>query len=241
MSAYTNHGKTTSTKRNCGRKSTFTERDCRPLRRTVSKNHRTTAAQVNCSKTEYSSWRLLPKKKLSDVCFTNTTSTVGLQTLNLRLLKVMPTFTDNGIMTIRQLEMRAWYGQMSHPSHCSLCQEEFMFGEHPRKPTIQNSWFQQWNRVRFCDGLGSNIMVPYSVGPIITPHGWITAREYVDWLSNEVHPMIQTFSKMVMPPFTQLELFSPGLKSMKMNFNIFMASTITRFEHHWATMVSYGD
>jgi hypothetical protein len=29
------------------------------------------------------------------------------------------------------------------------------------------------------------------------------------------------FSKMTMPPFTQLELFSLGLKSMKVNFSVF--------------------
>jgi hypothetical protein len=46
---------------------------------------------------------------------------------------------------------------------------------------------------RFCGGLGNNIMVRYSVGPIITLHGQITPREYVDWLGNQVHPMIQTF------------------------------------------------
>jgi hypothetical protein len=34
----------------------------------------------------------------------------------------------------------------------------------------------------------------YSVGPIITLHGQITVREYVDRLGNQVHPMIQTFS-----------------------------------------------
>jgi hypothetical protein len=41
----------------------------------------------------------------------------------------------------------------------------------------------------YCDGLGSNIVVQYSV---ITLHGGITAREYVDRLCNQVHPMIQT-------------------------------------------------
>jgi hypothetical protein len=35
MSAYTNHGKTTSAKRNSGRKTTLTERVCRKLRRTI--------------------------------------------------------------------------------------------------------------------------------------------------------------------------------------------------------------
>jgi hypothetical protein len=49
---------------------------------------------------------------------------------------------------------------------------------------------------RFCDGLGSFIMVQYSVGPIITLHGQITARDYVDRLGNQVHPMIQTFRTM---------------------------------------------
>jgi hypothetical protein len=40
---------------------------------------------------------------------------------------------------------------------------------------------------RFCDGLGSNIC---SVGPFITSHGRIIARENVDRLGNQVHPMI---------------------------------------------------
>jgi transposase len=50
MSAYTNHGKTTSAKRNSGRKSTVTERDRRTLRRIVSRNHTTAAAQVTGQK-----------------------------------------------------------------------------------------------------------------------------------------------------------------------------------------------
>jgi hypothetical protein len=41
-------------------------------------------------------------------------------------------------------------------------------------------------------GVGSNIVVQCSVGPIITLYGQITAREYVDRLGNQVHPMIQT-------------------------------------------------
>jgi hypothetical protein len=35
-------------------------------------------------------------------------------------------------------------GQMSHPSRCSLHQEEFAFGEQPRMPTIQNAWLHKW-------------------------------------------------------------------------------------------------
>jgi hypothetical protein len=52
----------------------------------------------------------------------------------------------------------------------------------------RNAWFTG----RFCDGLGSNIMVQYSVGPINTLYGRITEREYMDRLGNQVHPVIQT-------------------------------------------------
>jgi hypothetical protein len=57
-----------------------------------------------------------------------------------------------------------------------------MFGE--TQGSLQSgmpgSSSETWGR--FCDGLGNNIIVQYSVGPIITLHGQITAREYVDRL-----------------------------------------------------------
>jgi hypothetical protein len=56
---------------------------------------------------------------------------------------MMVSWTYN--LDVRQPEARAWYGQMSRLSLCSLHQEEFTFGEHPRKLTIRNAWFQQWN------------------------------------------------------------------------------------------------
>jgi hypothetical protein len=81
---------------------------------------------------------------------------------------------------------------------------------------------------RFCDCLGSNIVIQYCTGPIITLRGRITAREYMDRVGNQVHSMIQTLFpnnetifKDDSAPFTQLELFSHHLKSMKVNFNIF--------------------
>ena len=45
LTAYTNHGKT-SAERNSGRNPKLSERDCHKLKTTVSKNHRTTAANV---------------------------------------------------------------------------------------------------------------------------------------------------------------------------------------------------
>jgi hypothetical protein len=81
---------------------------------------------------------------------------------------------------------------------------------------------------RFCHGLDRNIVVQYSVGPIITLHDRITAREYMDRLGNQVYPMIKTLfpnSDAVFQEdnasFTQPELSSHGLNFMKVNFNIF--------------------
>jgi hypothetical protein len=75
---------------------------------------------------------------------------------------------------------------------------------------------------------GANIVVQYCVGPIITLHGRITARKYVNRLSNQVHHVTQRLSSNNdavsqddHAPFTQLELFSHSSKSMKVNFNIF--------------------
>jgi hypothetical protein len=53
MSTYMNLWKTTSGKRNSGRKSTLTEGDRRILRRIVSKNHRNIAAQVRAELSIY--------------------------------------------------------------------------------------------------------------------------------------------------------------------------------------------
>ena len=43
---YTNHGRTSSAKRNSGRKPKLSERDCCTLKRIVLINHRSTAAKV---------------------------------------------------------------------------------------------------------------------------------------------------------------------------------------------------
>jgi hypothetical protein len=63
-------------------------------------------------------------------------------------------------------------------------------------------------------------VVQYSAGPIITLHGRITAREYVDRLGNQVHPMIQT-------------LFSNDAVFQDENTPIHIAGTVhSRFAEH---------
>jgi hypothetical protein len=74
---------------------------------------------------------------------------------------------------------------------------------------------------RFCDGLGSYIMV------FITLHARITAREYVDSLGNQVHAVIQTLFPNNDAVFQDdsAHVHTAGtvhsLKSMKVNFNNF--------------------
>jgi hypothetical protein len=61
--------------------------------------------------------------------------------------------------------------------------------------TSKEAYNQESNREQggmFCEDLGTNIMAECSVGPVITLHGRITAREYVDRLGNQVHSVIQT-------------------------------------------------
>jgi hypothetical protein len=91
---------------------------------------------------------------------------------------------------------------------------------------------------RFCDGLGCNIMVQYSVGSVITLHGQITARECVDKLGNQVHPMIQTFPNDVVFQDDNAPIHSAGIVESWFEEregelqHLNLASIITRFEHH---------
>jgi hypothetical protein len=110
------------------------------------------------------------------------------------LLKVIPRCINDGVMTIKP-------GHQITGNVCMIWSDESSFTVFPTSGTVyiwrtpKEAYTQESNsetRGMFCDDLGSNIMVQYSVGPVITLHGQITAREYVDRLGNQVHPMIQT-------------------------------------------------
>jgi hypothetical protein len=94
-------------------------------------------------------WICIHLEKLSYVSFTNPTSTVGLQLLNLWLLNVMLRCINNNVTTIKPGHRTTgnahviWSDESC--SRCSIHQEDFAFGEHLRKPIIQNSCFQQWH------------------------------------------------------------------------------------------------
>jgi hypothetical protein len=134
MSAYTNHGKTTSAKRNSWRKSTVTERDICTLRRIVSKNDRTTAAPVNAAELN-----IHPEGPVS-------TKTVRRElhksNIHGRAAIAKPLITEsNAQMRKRRChEHKIW---TSDNWERMIWPDESSFTLFPWKPTIQNSWFQR--------------------------------------------------------------------------------------------------
>jgi predicted nucleotide-binding protein (sugar kinase/HSP70/actin superfamily) len=65
----------------------------------------------------------------------------------------------------------------------------------------------------------------------------------MDRLSNQVHPMMQLLFrssdvvfKMTVSPFAQLELFSQGMKSMKVNCSVFPS----QHSHQISTSLNYS-
>jgi hypothetical protein len=117
---------------------------------------------------------------------------------------------------------------MRCPSRCFLHQEEFTFGEHLRKPTVRNPGSNSETRGRFCDGWAaiswySTLLVPLL--PYMTE--LLQGSKWTSWVigcisrSERYFRKTMQFSKTTMPPFTYLELFSHGFKSMKLDFNIF--------------------
>ena len=80
MMAYTNHGKTSSAKRNSGRKPKLSETDRCTLKRIVSKNHRTVTAKVTAEPISFPK-TLLPKKSRQELH--KSTSMEELRLLNL--------------------------------------------------------------------------------------------------------------------------------------------------------------
>jgi hypothetical protein len=94
-------------------------------------------------------------------------------------------------------------------------------------PECLGSNSETWGKL--CDGLGSNSMVQNSVGPIITLHGQITAREYMDRLGNQgashdpdfISKQQCSFPRWLCSHSHSWNCSVMACKSMKVSFNIF--------------------
>jgi hypothetical protein len=112
----------------------------------------------------------------------------GLRELWATIAKLLIT---EGVTTIKpghQKTGKAWYDQMSH-CHlpCSLHQEEFAFEEYPKKQVYSPEY-----PVPTVKHIMGEILWYHDIllVPLLPSHCWITAKEYMDRLGNQV--MIQT-------------------------------------------------
>jgi hypothetical protein len=125
----------------------LTERDRRTLKRIVSKYRRTTAEQVTVELNVL----------LEDPVSTKTVRReLHISSIHGRAAIAKPLITESNAQMRKRWcpDHKTWTsgswksarerkGQMGRLSCYSLRQEEFSFGEHPRKPTIRNFSFQQ--------------------------------------------------------------------------------------------------
>jgi hypothetical protein len=115
---------------------------------------------------------------------------------------------------------------MGRPSRCSLYQEKISLVDTQGnlQPGMPGSNSERG--VRSCDGLGSNIVVQNSVGPVITLHSRNTARYYMDMLGNEMHRAIQTLF------LNNASIYTAGTVLSWLEEHEGELNTITRFQHH---------
>jgi hypothetical protein len=250
-SAYTNHAYPSSAERNSGWNSTLIERNRRTLGR------------IFVKKSQYCSRGRTAKliirledpvsTKLPNVSFKNATSTIGLQLQNLWLLQVMLRCVNDGVTTIKPGHQTSGNARTiwSHePSFTLLPASGRVYVWRTHKKAYNSEFLVPTMKQggRFCDSLGSNIVVQYSVGPIITRQGRTTVTEYLDRLDIQVHPMIQTlFSNNVVvfqDDNAQSHIWNCSVivwRAWRRTSTSYLASIITRVEHHWITLGRFGD
>jgi hypothetical protein len=205
------------------------------------------AAQV----TGQQNWRcilntLFPQK-LSVMNFTNPASMVGLQLLKLWLLRVMLSCGNNGVMTIKPGYQTTRYVHMIWSDESS-----FMSFPTPGRVYVWRTSMEAYNPeclVPTVKHWGGSVVVweaisRYSI--LLVPLLPFTAeslqRSMGDMLGNQVHPMIPNH-----------QCSSPGRQcphshSWNCSVTVWRAgrwistssqtSTISRFEHHWTSLVN---
>jgi hypothetical protein len=170
-------------KRNSGQKSTLTERDHLTLRRIVSKNH-TTAAQVTAElnihlENPVSTKTVQCELHKSNIHSRAATAKTLIIKSNAQMCKQWchdhKTLTSDNQTTGNACMI--WSGDLSFTLFPTS--GRVYIWRRAKEAYNPDAWLafnsETWGR--FCDGLGGNIMLLYSVGPIITLHGQITARE----------------------------------------------------------------
>jgi hypothetical protein len=117
------------------------------------------------------------------------------------------------------------------------------FGEHPRKPTFWNVWFQQWSIGEalwwFWQQYHGILLVALLTFTANLLQGSINQGTSHD--PDVISQTAMLFLKMTMTTFIQLKLFNRGFKSMKINFNVFPTQKQSPFDLYWTSLVNFID
>jgi hypothetical protein len=145
---------------------------------------------------------MLCPQKLSNVSFTNPAPSVAVE---LQLLKLMFRCVNDGVTTINpghQTTEKARFIWLEKSPFNFFPKSGRVYVWRTRKEVYNPECLPSSNSEAH-PVIALAAMSWFSVGIIITIHVRITAREYVDRLGNQVHPMIQTlFPRMTMTAFT---------------------------------------
>jgi hypothetical protein len=252
MSTYTNHGKTTSAKRNSGRKSTLTERGRRTLQSIFfSKNYRTTAAQVTGQQNWIFILKILFTSNLSHVSFTNPRQSCNCKPLitenKAHMRKRWCTF-----MTIKpghqQLKTRVIWSDNSSftlfPTSGNICvwiTPKEAYNTECLVPTVKHGevlrrcgqqcqetvfcwshYYPSWPK--FCKGVRGQVV-------------WSGASHDLDVISEQWC----SFPRRRCPHSHNGNCSVMGWRTWRWTSTSSLASTIASFEHQWTILVSFGD
>jgi hypothetical protein len=250
MSAYTNHGKITSAKRRVGENehwqkvSSYIKKDCFEK----SQNY----CNIGDSRTEYPSEDPVSTKNVECELLKSNT--------HHRAAIAKPLITESNSQMCKQLcqNHKTWTSANWKHVHDMVrwvvlhtlpyIREEFTFGEHPRNPTTQNACLVLTVKRRDGSVMVWAAISWYSFGPIINLHSRTTAREYVNRLGNQVHPTIQmlflnndaVFQDDCAPSHSWNHSVMVW-RAWRWTSTSSLASIIIKSEHHWTTLVNFGD
>lgn len=192
MSAYQNHGKTSSDKSNSGRKKKLGDRDRRVLKRIVSKNHKTTAPKVTAELNQHLANPVSTKtvrRELHGAGYHGRAAIAKPFLSQINIERRKKWCNDHKNWTMDQWKNVVYSDESSFTLF--PCSGRVYVWRQPKEaydpdcltPTVKHG--------------GGSVMIWAaiswnSLGPAVALHGRVNAQAYLSILADQVHPMVQT-------------------------------------------------